>query len=259
MNFIKKTIPEWLTTFGVGILSWMDIYSKTSSWVFIPAVCLLAAGIIFGFVRAFLEEKKLETKHSLEAKVRALTEAIESGSRNYYEIWDDKTRDIYRALDLNIKMRLSIYKHDTTDDTFRLLGRYSDNSQFKIRGRPSYPINEGAIGLARAEGEHFCKVLPNPKTNFNRYCEESEKRYSLSREVIKTMQMKPCCIYAKNIKDKNGTPIAMIVVESSKRESINCNFIQKSIDETHEQAIQEMIDSLKFAEPSLKIARGLRI
>lgn len=73
------------------------------------------------------------------------------------------------------------------------------------------------------------------------------------------MQMKPCCIYAKNIKDKNGTPIAMIVVESSKRESIDCDLIRKSIDETHEQAIREMIDSLKFAEPSLKIARGLRI
>lgn len=232
----------------------MDIYDNDHIWIFSLAAILLVTGLLTAIIRQVFKRKELETKNNQEAEIRALKYAIESGNRNYYEIWDDKARDIYQELNLTIRHRLSIYEYVKSNNTFRLLGRHADYHEFKMRGRRVYPAKEGAIGIAWENGKHYTKTLPNPESNYGKYLEESLKKFKLSEASIEAMKMKPQCIYAKSINDLNKTPTALLMIESSKKDSIDCELVDRRLRETHEQAISEMLEAYKFAEPSLKIA-----
>ncbi len=99
-----------------------------------------------------------------------------------------------------------------------MVARYSENELFDGPGRRlSYPENEGVIGEAWAHGMCTPDPLPNADVNETEYCNETERRFRIRKEVSKNFRMKSCCYAAFALSHPFGGGlgnIAVVVFES---------------------------------------------
>lgn len=262
MKHLKNNIPDFLNVVSAVGLSAIGIFKSEIEasrfdgyliWLFCAFLLLACIGVFIN-VRRRSTQKDVE---ELEKENRAFRSVIEDGKRNYFDIWDDKARTISQSLQLDIRARLSIYKFINEEKCFWLLGRYSENASFRERGRATYPSDQGVVGMAWEIGEYYFGKLPSFESNSELYFTESEKKFKLPRKTLETMNMKSRAIYAKHIKDTNGVPVAVIVIESMKRDAFDPQKLKQDLEESYDQVINDMLDSFKSSEPSLRIAKEL--
>lgn len=262
MKHLKNNISDFLNVVSAVGLSAIGIFKSEIEgsqfgsyliWLFIALLIVASIGVFINVKRKSTQKDVEE----LEKENRAFRSVIEDGKRNYFDIWDDKARTISQSLQLDIRTRLSIYKFINEEKCFWLLGRYSENATFRERGRVTYPSDQGVIGMAWESGEYYFGKLPSFESNSELYFAESEKKFKLPKKTLKTMNMKSRAIYAKHIKDTNGVPVAVIVIESMKRDAFDPQKLKQDLEESYDQVINDMLDSFKSSEPSLRIAKEL--
>jgi hypothetical protein len=132
-----------------------------------------------------------ETKEELE-------DALGNLSAQYQTFFRDLLATLVRQkLGYGMTERISVYRHDPEGRSFSMVARYSENELFDGPGRRlSYPEDEGVIGQAWAHG--LCTPDPLPKADENEtaYCNETERRFRIRKEVSKNFRMKSCCYAA---------------------------------------------------------------
>lgn len=129
--------------------------------------------------------KSVQTLERIEAdKATALLEgaklwamAIES----YEIIAADLLCDIFNLLKLGNDDRVTLYGH--FDKGFVCFARYSVCPELRVKGRPLYPLGQGAIGEAWAKGFFTLRDLPDPKTHADDYFKKQAK-FGLQREAF---------------------------------------------------------------------------
>ncbi|MCB1383371.1 MAG: hypothetical protein KDJ73_10680 [Notoacmeibacter sp.] len=247
---IQDNHPELISFGGISGLTAMDIFSFDSFATFSALTVAVFSSIFLSYRRNNKITERVNHISTLEAVIR-------DGHRNFYDVWDDKAREIYQELTMDVKSRLTIYKFDNEIKKFRLLGRYSDNAEFRERRRDVYPPDQGVIGKAWSSGECYVKALPNPVTNWDKYADENLKFFGIPRDVLEKIRMKSTCFYAFTLRDDRSIPFAIILIESVKRDSIDRQKIDQKFENGHAREISAMIKSLAFMEPSLRAAQDL--
>lgn len=254
-TFIDEAIrdygPAVLSFAGVAAIPYLDIYSVESSIVFWIATVMIAVGTV-------LAVRNGHRCSRLARKMEALEEMLENSRTSYYDHWDDTAREIYHALNLTDRQRLSIYKYDDDIQKFRLLGRFSDNHAYRRRGRPTYPPDQGIIGAAWASGEAFERALPNPKSHSERYHAECERRYHMPRDVSASLTMKAVCLWAYALRNSlTNVRFAIVVIESTKRDDLDGKALKAAFENRFADEIAKRLVSLQKIEPSMSDAARL--
>jgi hypothetical protein len=111
-KWVQDNHPEIASFFGVTGLTALDIFSYASFETFIALTVLAFSGIPLSHRRNRSLKSEGEQNHTLR-------QVISEGHRNFYDVWDDKAREIYQDLELDIRARLSLYKYDGELKKFR--------------------------------------------------------------------------------------------------------------------------------------------
>jgi hypothetical protein len=197
-----------------------DSIKFTIGWTWFFVAIILT--IIFQFLATQLQHdafkleadnnKKGEDIISLEENINELNNNIDELFRSYLKLMMDN-------LELTYTERLSVYK--VNSEKFILIGRSSANTLFNKNHRPNYPNNEGFIGRAWEVGYFFIKNLPDSETDFSNYATEVLASCKISKEVLKKIRMKSRSYFIQRINGHNGEEKALLVIESTKPDSLD--------------------------------------
>jgi hypothetical protein len=138
-----------------------------------------------------------------------LTDAI----KEMHELFNSYLMLLVKNLNFTHSERISVYK--IFDNSFVLIGRSSNNPNLKARGRSNYPLQDGFIGKAWAEGEYYVNDLPDINArNGDTYYQRVNSICPIPREVIRGMNMLSRTFYIYRINGYDSQPKAIIVIES---------------------------------------------
>lgn len=253
--FLRDYSPEIFGFFGFVGLAVLDIFDFPIVYIFVVVCIIYGLSIVLKIKRSKSISGSEVENASLKAEIETLKQAISEGNRNYYEVWDDRVRSIFQECELSVYDRVSMYKHDTYSDEFRLLGRYAENSAYRKKNRVLYPLDKGVMGKAWEHGVYYEKALPNPENNYELYVERNEKKYGISREICEGLTMQATCLWAKSLSNAKNVPFALVVVESTKRGNIDEEAMANFFDGNERAEIENLLDSLAFMEPNLRLAQ----
>ncbi|WP_298981492.1 hypothetical protein [uncultured Roseibium sp.] len=256
-RFLEDYFPELLSFVGLAGIAILDIFNHEIVWLFIVLCLFWAAAIIFTVRRKRSSNELLDQCGDLSEQVTTLKQAIGEGNRNFFDVWNDRARSLFQDCALSKYDRLSIYKHDTDLDKFRLLGRYAENNSYRKRGRNLYPMDEGVIGHAWQHGEHFEKALPHPDRSWDRYVEINQKKYGISPETCQSFNMKSACLWGISLSNEKDVPFALVVIESTKRENLDQGKLSAFFGGDKRKEIENLLDHLEFMEPNLRLAQEM--
>ncbi|MBS8259243.1 hypothetical protein DYI23_03330 [Roseibium polysiphoniae] len=242
--------PELVNFAGISGIAALDIFDINSLILFIFFCILCLLSIVLSTVRNRSSSEIFDENETLR-------KAISEGNRNFYDMWDDRARAIFKEFGLSIQDRISIYKYDETAKEFRLLGRYAENANFRERHRNTYPSNQGVIGKAWENGECFERKLPNPSNHIDKYIEENERKYALPADLSQNLNMKSTCLWAKSLTNHKDIPFAIVVVESIKRESLDKDALNAFFEKGKREDIENFLHALEFMEPNLRLAHDM--
>ncbi len=258
-QFIDKYIAEACSIAGVAGISYMGIFSVKNFYLFFLFIFLSIGSIFLTIRRNKKNDNYAEQVREKNEKIERLENAIKNGNNNFFDLWDNHARSLFKECSLNNDSRLSIYKYDEIQRSFWIIGRHAEQVPFKARNRKLYPTDQGVIGKAWLDGEYYEKSLPNPYTNPDKYTETNLQKYGIPREISAKINMKSTCLWAKSLKNKKGDRFAIVVIESTKRDSLARNTLSEFFENGKGYEIQETLDALGFMEPNLRIAGELGI
>ena len=177
--------------------------------------------------------KKLENDISAKgSKIVDLENNISEVMASRTELFNSYLRLISENLSFTHAERISVYK--VHNNEFVLIARSSKNPLFEKPGRKSYPISEGFIGKAWAEGEYFNCALPEcsgrNRTPYHTYVNNIS---SIPREVVNRLNMASRSYCIVRVNGFDSQPTAVIAIES-----INPNAFQRD-------AVINIIESVK--------------
>jgi hypothetical protein len=187
-------------------------------------ICLAITGIlaVIGYVLQSLEAGNIE---SLQRQVKESQECIDRKTvevdvrddtiarfrADIRELFNGQLAVLASRLEFNKKHRITVFSAD--GDRLVRQARFSGNPQFMdSRGRDCYPIDQGCIGKAFAEGEcvaTFC----DPKADLQAYAQEMHDHSGIPMEVSKQFCMKSRSYAAIAIDDEDERSIAVISFE----------------------------------------------
>ena len=119
---------------------------------------------------------------------------------------------------LNSDNRISIYFE--FNNNFLLLGRFSENPNFKKTHAIQFSIDKGALSKAWQEGYYEdlkCPVYTKKPSSRKPYYEHNKIVYDFSKAKLDKLNMKSCNFIGHAIKDA-GNSIGVILFESTKHD-----------------------------------------
>jgi len=146
-------------------------------------------------------------------KIIDLENSFSSVVKERNELFNSYLMLLVKNLNFAHNERISVYK--IYENNFILIGRSSNNPNLVLHGRSNYPLNEGFIGKAWAEGEFYIHDLPDPNLrNGDTYYQRVNAICNIPRNVIQGMTMLSRTFYIYRINGFEGHPKAIIVIES---------------------------------------------
>jgi hypothetical protein len=152
--------------------------------------------------------------------------------------------------------RITLYIHDR-DNSFIQCGRYSANPKLRGINRSNYPDTEGCIAKGWENSWHFAATFPCPINELGKYVDYCLSEYGVPRNTTRRINMKSR-LYAVSCIEKNGTPLAVIVVESETADRFDAMEIRTILTAQNEflgHAIGELRDYIP--KPSTAKSAGL--
>lgn len=176
--------------------------------------------VIIAIICALFSYEDSKTVKSLEkdnekqaSKIIDLETGLTEAVKEMQELFNYYLLILVKNLDFTHTERISVYK--VFDDSFVLIGRSSHNPNLRLAGRSNYPLNEGFIGKAWAEGEYFINDLPDQtQRNGDTYYNKVNGICAIPRDVINNMSMLSRTFYINRINGYDALPKAIIVIES---------------------------------------------
>lgn len=154
--------------------------------------------------------------------------------------------------------RITLYKF--INEQFYILGRYSENPEFKKRNRKSYP-KEGLIFKAWQEGK-FCKtngipIPANKRRKFkNGYFRILNDIAPIKEETLWNMKMKSRCFYLKTLKDASLLENnSIIVIESIQEDGFKENIIDSVLNADEEKKLVNFVEKIDWVFPNSENAK----
>ena len=123
---------------------------------------------------------------------------------------------VSKTLKMGVNERISLYVLNPDGQSFSISARDSENPDLRIYKRDTFAINEGIIGLARANGHAYISGLPSYKNapkNYSNVCKEKFEGMSATR--IKALSMKAQFYYAYRFSSHDNRDFNSIVVIES--------------------------------------------
>lgn len=202
LNEIK--IDQWgLINFPIGKIFYYSITGLT---------------ITFGIISTEKANtiKNLETDITEKgSKIIDLENSVNDVVTGMNELFNSYLSLLIESLNFTHMERVSVYK--VYQDKFVLIGRSSVNPILTKAGRSSYPITEGLIGKAWAEGEFFITDLPDPnERSGNTYYNRVNQISPISREVVNALNMQSRSYFILRMNGFENRPKAIIVIESQR-------------------------------------------
>lgn len=224
-GWLRTRIPELANVAGAAGLGTYSLLNKGSWEPFgdfriaktIPlvgmSVGVSAIGLLWNRRRG--EELERATKRLEEqGKENArLEQEISNLVGDRYVLLEDCLRLLSGRLCLGLAARVSVYGFDGA--RFVMLGRWSKNPTYCDKGRALYPADQGCIGRAWRNGEHYEAEMPDPVTAGPSWVKR-QRALGMPRAVIECLTMQPRCIYGVRIDHPDrGRPLGVLVAEST--------------------------------------------
>lgn len=220
---------------GIGSLAlgvWTALPSKWDLWkisivvlLFIfTAFCLFVAPV--ASLRLQKTFKSYETTiHNLEGKLSQFEDAREQDIAKMREIFHRVGRRFLEECQIyNSHTRISLYQHEPQEKCFILLERVSKNPDLSIKGRPTYPDNQGFISTVwtRGKGDQLIKAVDSEKWSQRQY-----KDFSIPLETARAIKMKSRSFVGISLLNENEKSVGLIIIESTKYNSIPGDVLDK--------------------------------
>lgn len=136
-----------------------------------------------------------------------------------------------------------------------MLGRYSDNPEYRRRERSIYPDDEGVIGRAWRERSAIAD-LPDPDTEPDRYYEILENEWNIGRITAERLTMKSRSYVAKALYEPKGVDrVAIVVVESTEAGILDKDEVLRAMETTEGKRIYQFLERKQSLEPDPGYAR----
>lgn len=237
---VRELFPSWPGLF--------DILEHPAAFV-----CLVVCAIFLFLVNLFLSAMsptRVQLRKQLMEERRKVTSIAENVSFCFEGfLWEQAKR---MGFEEHGKSRISLYIFEKTRNRFSCLVRRSYNSQFEKKGRSFFEVEDGCIAKAWESGWHFDNQFPeNDKDD----AEYQKKKYGLNKSTHSNLTMKSKLIAAKKIVDKSDRPLAVVVVESVKRDA----FAEAELREKMEMSAKDcavLIETWEEHLPTSSIAEG---
>lgn len=230
-NYFDKSIYDILNLslpITIGVLA-NFVTGKNGNLVIIIITILLIVAIWSirqthfdksGLLNENLEFSKINS--GLEQTKRLLVEKIENVKGDFrllneYSI-ESHLKMISDKTGLNSDNRISIYFE--FNNNFLLLGRFSENPNFKKTHAIQFSIDKGALSKAWQEGYYEdlkCPVYTKKPSSRKPYYEHNKTVYDFSKAKLDRLNMKSCNFIGHAIKDA-GNSIGVILFESTKHD-----------------------------------------
>ena len=161
----------------------------------------------------------------LRPSLSALQQKIDLVGQSFRTLCDGLMGDLSSKLAVGQgdQTRSSLYVHDG-DEKFVLCGRYAPDPVLKRPGRPSYPDDQGCIGVGWRNGWHFENALGNGY----QYTNNTLARYKISAQELAKIPMKSELFGVQRI-DVGQEFIGLIVVESLRADRFDENSLKAEL------------------------------
>jgi|SRR5690625_410389 len=243
-NLVNPALSAGISLF---ITLWIS-YPAEERWRS-PAVkyVVLSALLIIAWIVSYLTwlrpryselvRKNNDQQSELQSTRTALQAALDSLLRNMLE--DSKLA--------NSTCRVSAYA--VTDDRFVLLSRYSMNTKHEKRGRSTYPLNQGVIGLAWERGSDLTHFNVETRSEWEVELVNSGR---FNADEAKKLTMFARAILAVRIDAGDGTKVGVLVFESENASQFQPNMISQVRRRSLFNPIQELISGWSEQFPRVK-------
>jgi hypothetical protein len=209
---------------------------------------LITVGIILGLISiimTYLYKKRQQNIDSLTRALKVTQDKFNLIKQEYFKLCSDHIKEVFDDFfdQSNGCGRVSLYKHE--GNSFKLLGRYSNNPIYNKAGREEYPDNEGFIAKGW-ENEHYqISGIPKWSGNGRKYSTFVKANCDIADNTLRTLPMKSCSFYIHRFNNDNAqNPHGIIVLEQLKSDVIPLVLINKILDE-HEKQIIFLLKSMK--------------
>lgn len=199
-----------------------------------------------------------EIKEKYELNIQYLENRLAKISSSSIALIETNLAYLSEKIKLGSEGRITLYKF--IDDQFYILGRYSENPEFKKRSRESYP-KEGLIYKAWQEGK-FCKItgIPAPankKSKFKSgYFRTLYDIAPIKEETVWNMRMKSRCFYLKTLKDLSSLENnSIIVIESIQENGFKKETIDSILNTDEEKKLVTFVEKIDWVFPNLENAK----
>jgi hypothetical protein len=195
--------------------------------------------LIFGYI-SFKNDKDIKIleldNQEKGRKIIDLENALSDSIKEMNELFDSYLTLMIKNLNFKYTERISVYK--VFEDKFVLIGRASDNPNFQLVGRNSYPKNDGFIGLGWATGEFFINDLPDPTVrNGETYFNAVNAVCQIEKKVVQSIKMKSRTYLVLRIKGYDNQAKAVLVIESINKEGFDKDAVLQKLEDAKQPLV----------------------
>lgn len=191
---------------------WPWSAAATTVVLLISGAALVGAGLVGGIIAAKNTSDLQDDFDAVSRDLRTHASAVET---------------VLRAIMVRVCTDLGLYRDDTRasiyaldGDEFVLLARVSKNPTLKVGGRPSYPADQGIIGLAWKHGQYSITGLAENRAEWER---EAVAEHGIPPEVAAKLRMQCRSIVGIRVDgvEPELHPLAIVIFESEAPRGVN--------------------------------------
>ncbi len=207
--------------------SWPGVFDilEHHSWFWV----LFVTALLLGFANIFLSlmsptrENLKEELESQSQKFEAITDHVQFCLEGF--LWEQAKKI---GFDSSGVSRISLYLHEPTHGRFFCLARRSHNSRLEQKGRSFFKDTEGCIAFGWERDWHFDNKFPD---DLDENVDYQKEKYGLGKAEHKKLTMNPRLMAVKKVIDKSDRPVAVIVIESTKRQAFEEDTLRELMHE----------------------------
>ena len=197
---------------------WPWSAAATTVVLLLIGAALVGAGLVGGIIAAKNTAELQRDLDTASSDLRTHASAIET---------------VLRAIMVRVCTDLGLYRDDTRasiyaldGDEFVLLARVSKNPTLKVGGRPSYPADQGIIGLAWKHGKYSITGLAEDRAEWER---EAVAEYGIPPEVAANLRMQCRSIVGIRVDgvEPELHPLAIVIFESEAPRGVNAKTVDQ--------------------------------